>query len=392
MLQNNIHLLRKDFYLKGILLRKSSLYFFFLTLFLIPIINAQSVWSPPFRDQRIYLDSPSNDLWDLIHGKRLFTTRLHRETAHTIAFDNDIQQSKEHFLVVPKGPYISFPHFTTHASDKQILDFVREIALVAELKKLDQKGYRVICDHAINPGTNPLNNDANQQVSHFHVHVAGGEALGKPVVAQHVHMRIENVMTDLPFEFRHHTRDLLEFINKKKLTERSFAQEKMIAYRVPDAKSFGIPLLIGFTLLNHTDEPMFTSFHEFAKEAKVESLRAFFDFIKDFAALLGIHETGYRLIANSGADALQSSHSFFQVFIAGGTRLGPIVSNVYGNQLVVDAHSYPIKFQDYQVDYRHGLLRYHMPHEHLDAGEDINKFIKKIFLLLGTHSTLHHHC
>ena len=93
------------------------------------------------------------------------------ETEHTLAF-NDIQpQAKVHVLVIPKGPYVTFDHFAAEASDAEIIDFNRTVAKVCQFTGVGPgDGFRAIS----NAGTHGV-----QEVPHFHLHILGGERLGR---------------------------------------------------------------------------------------------------------------------------------------------------------------------------------------------------------------------
>ena len=96
------------------------------------------------------------------------------ETDHTLAFEDINPQAPVHVLVIPKGPYLSLDHFTSEASDAEILDFNRAIAKVCEIMKVETKdgglGFRAIT----NAGEH-----GRQEVPHLHVHVLGGHQLGR---------------------------------------------------------------------------------------------------------------------------------------------------------------------------------------------------------------------
>ncbi len=96
------------------------------------------------------------------------------ETEYALAF-NDIQpQAPVHVLVVPKGPYVNADHFGEAASEAEQAGFCRALAQVAREVGLAESvgggGYRVIA----NSGP-----EGRQEVPHYHVHIAGGEKLGR---------------------------------------------------------------------------------------------------------------------------------------------------------------------------------------------------------------------
>ena len=96
------------------------------------------------------------------------------ETEHAFAFHDIQPQAPVHVLVVPKGPYVNIDHFAEAASDAEIADFTRAVARVAREAGVAETagghGYRLI----VNTGP-----DGRQDVPHFHIHIAGGERLGR---------------------------------------------------------------------------------------------------------------------------------------------------------------------------------------------------------------------
>ena len=90
------------------------------------------------------------------------------ETEHTLAFRDINPAAKTHVLVIPKGEYISAADFTTSASDREIVDFMRVVGKVGELEDVVETGYRLVSNHGEN---------AFQEVPHFHMHVLGGQRL-----------------------------------------------------------------------------------------------------------------------------------------------------------------------------------------------------------------------
>ena len=96
------------------------------------------------------------------------------ETEHALAFNDINPQAPVHVLVIPKGRYVNLDHFAAAASDAEIADFHRAVAQVARETEVAEDagggGYRIIAN------TGP---DGRQDVPHFHLHVAGGEQLGR---------------------------------------------------------------------------------------------------------------------------------------------------------------------------------------------------------------------
>ena len=96
------------------------------------------------------------------------------EDAYVLAFHDIRPQAPVHALVIPKGRYVDFAHFTAAAAPQEIAGFHRAVAVVAEQLGLGETGYRLIA----NSGP-----DSHQEVPHFHVHILGGRALG-PMLAR----------------------------------------------------------------------------------------------------------------------------------------------------------------------------------------------------------------
>ena len=68
----------------------------------------------------------------------------------------------------------------------------------------------------------------------------------------------------------------------------------------------------------------YTNFATFVKQAGDEEVRGFFDSVRHVARELGVQESGYRLVMNSGPDANQTV-PHFHVHILGGKSLGPLL-------------------------------------------------------------------
>ena len=98
------------------------------------------------------------------------------ESDHTIAFPDIAPQKTAHILVIPRGPYRCFDHFTQAASTEEQIDFYRSVAEVAKLVGVSEahggQGFRLVT----NSGEN-----GHQEVPHYHVHILGGEPVGPMV-------------------------------------------------------------------------------------------------------------------------------------------------------------------------------------------------------------------
>lgn len=97
------------------------------------------------------------------------------ENEHVLAFRDIQPQAPTHVLVIPKGPYVSYDHFASQASDAEIVAFTRAIAEVCKAEGVsleDSEGFRLIS----NAGAHGV-----QEVPHLHVHILGGRHMGRMV-------------------------------------------------------------------------------------------------------------------------------------------------------------------------------------------------------------------
>ena len=97
------------------------------------------------------------------------------EDDYVLSFHDINPQKKIHALVIPKGKYIDLDDFNAKASDKEIVELIKGISIVA--KKLGisldvGKGYSTLSN---------LSEDGGQEVPHLHFHLFGGEKVGKMV-------------------------------------------------------------------------------------------------------------------------------------------------------------------------------------------------------------------
>lgn len=96
------------------------------------------------------------------------------ETEHSLAFKDINPQAPHHVLVIPKGAYVNFDHFSAGASDAEIVDFNRTIGKVVKQLEIapddDGNGYRMISN---------CGDDGVQDVPHLHIHICGGRGLGR---------------------------------------------------------------------------------------------------------------------------------------------------------------------------------------------------------------------
>ncbi len=94
------------------------------------------------------------------------------EDEWAIAFEDINPQAEIHTLVVPRGKYVSWDDFSREAPDEEIAGFVRAVGKVARAKGLVEPGYRLLAN---------VGADGGQEVPHLHVHLFGGQKLGRMI-------------------------------------------------------------------------------------------------------------------------------------------------------------------------------------------------------------------
>ena len=94
------------------------------------------------------------------------------ENENSIAFSDINPQATIHILIIPKKPYLNFYDFTKNASLIEVESFWKLVNDVIEYTAVDEEGFRIIT----NSGKN-----GNQDVPHFHVHLLGGNNLGRMI-------------------------------------------------------------------------------------------------------------------------------------------------------------------------------------------------------------------
>lgn len=117
---------------------------------------------PPYDD--------SNVFGRILRGE-IPCQRVH-EDEHALAFADIAPQAPVHLLVIPKGRWVSAADFHAGADDAAIAGFWRAVALVARQAGLEAGGYRILSN---------MGPDGGQEVGHFHVHIFGGQPLGRMV-------------------------------------------------------------------------------------------------------------------------------------------------------------------------------------------------------------------
>jgi len=94
------------------------------------------------------------------------------EDGHALAFHDINPQARLHVLIIPKGAYVSWADFAARGSTEEIAGLVRAVGTVARQLGLEESGYRTLANHGAN---------AHQEVAHFHIHLFGGQPLGRMI-------------------------------------------------------------------------------------------------------------------------------------------------------------------------------------------------------------------
>jgi histidine triad (HIT) family protein len=165
-----------------------------------------------------YAYDKSNVFAAILHGDIPY--KKIRETEYSLAFHDVSPLVACHALVIPKGFYVNFDHFVGSASVAEQLDFfatvrmvIKDLNLVNENEIEVERGGQEDFDGSADGNTDGntegntkgstgktssrnhdgcrlisnIGSDGGQEVPHFHVHILGGEILGKMLVKQSVH-------------------------------------------------------------------------------------------------------------------------------------------------------------------------------------------------------------
>lgn len=110
---------------------------------------------------------PENIFAKILRGEIPNSTVFENE--HALAFRDIAPQAKVHVLVIPKGSYVSLDDFAANASAAEQAGFFAAVAEVCRSGGVEE-GFRAIANtraHGV------------QDVPHFHMHILGGEPLGR---------------------------------------------------------------------------------------------------------------------------------------------------------------------------------------------------------------------
>lgn len=113
----------------------------------------------PYDDQNIFAK--------ILRGE--IPNRTVFENEYALAFHDINPQAPTHILVIPKGAYVSWDDFSSHASDAEITGFVRAVGHVAREAGLVEPGYRLLAN---------IGQHGHQEIAHLHVHIFAGQPLG----------------------------------------------------------------------------------------------------------------------------------------------------------------------------------------------------------------------
>jgi diadenosine tetraphosphate (Ap4A) HIT family hydrolase len=113
---------------------------------------------------------PNNVFARILRGE--IPCRKVYENAHALAFHDIRPQTKVHVLVIPKGAYAGMTDFAATASAAEIEGFIRAVGETAKLVGVTEAGYRVLANDGV---------AANQEVPHLHIHIFGGQPLGRMI-------------------------------------------------------------------------------------------------------------------------------------------------------------------------------------------------------------------
>jgi len=94
------------------------------------------------------------------------------EDDFVLAFHDIQPQTKVHVLVIPKGAYTSFADFSQQAPEAEVAGFFRAAGKIAKDLGIEADGYRVLANTGLN---------GHQEVPHFHLHLFGGQPLGRMI-------------------------------------------------------------------------------------------------------------------------------------------------------------------------------------------------------------------
>ncbi|MCY4190082.1 MAG: histidine triad nucleotide-binding protein [Rhodospirillaceae bacterium] len=94
------------------------------------------------------------------------------ENSHALAFKDINPQAAIHVLVIPKGAYVDLTDFSANASAEEIAGFIRTVGETARILGMTTDGYRALTN---------IGEFGRQEVPHLHIHLFGGQQLGRMI-------------------------------------------------------------------------------------------------------------------------------------------------------------------------------------------------------------------
>lgn len=112
-----------------------------------------------------------NNIFAKIIRGEIPAKKIH-EDEWVLSFYDLYPKRRIHALVIPKGAYIALSDFTQQATTEEIIGFWQGVETTIKLLQLLPNGYRLVTNNGAH---------GHQEVPHFHVHILGGEPVGKMV-------------------------------------------------------------------------------------------------------------------------------------------------------------------------------------------------------------------
>ncbi len=111
----------------------------------------------------------NNNIFAKILRKEIPCKKVY-ENEHSLFFYDINPQAKIHVLGIPKVSCIDLTDFIKKSDPKIISSFFKSVNLVIDKLDLNESGFRIISNSG---------KDGGQEVPHFHVHILGGEKIGR---------------------------------------------------------------------------------------------------------------------------------------------------------------------------------------------------------------------
>lgn len=113
---------------------------------------------------------PNNIFAKILRGE--IPNKTIYEDEHVLAFHDVFPKKKIHALIIPKGAYKNVAIAGEKASDAELAALLRAVPKVVDLLGIKDSGFRLITNNGEHGG---------QEVPHLHLHIVGGEPVGKMV-------------------------------------------------------------------------------------------------------------------------------------------------------------------------------------------------------------------